>query len=67
MKYVVSNPMSENVHEKNRLLAMFKYGIKTFKNSPDGMMTQAIPATNRFPIVQNAAMKLSMDPRLDLG
>lgn len=31
------------------------------------MMTQASPATNKFPKVQKAAMKLNMDPLLDLG
>lgn len=30
-------------------------------------MTQANPATKRLPKVQNAAMKLNIEPRLDLG
>lgn len=32
-----------------------------------GMTNQAIPATTMLPIIQNAAKKLSMPPRLDLG
>lgn len=35
--------------------------------SPDGMISQASPATKRFPIVQKAAMKLSIDPRFAFG
>lgn len=31
------------------------------------MISQAKPATNRFPIVQNAAIKLNIDPRFDFG
>lgn len=34
---------------------------------PLGMMIQASPATNRFPIVQKAAIKLNIEPRLDFG
>lgn len=32
-----------------------------------GMINQARPATSRLPKVQNAAMKLNIDPRFDLG
>lgn len=39
----------------------------TKQHSPEGIITHAIPATNRFPIVQKAAIKLSIDPRLDFG
>lgn len=31
------------------------------------MITHARPATNRFPIVQKAAIKLNIEPRLDFG
>lgn len=31
------------------------------------MINQAKPATNKFPMVQKAAMKLSIDPRFDFG
>lgn len=34
---------------------------------PEGIISQASPATNRFPKVQNAAIKLSIDPLLDFG
>lgn len=34
---------------------------------PDGIINHAKPATNRFPSVQNAAIKLSIDPRRDFG
>lgn len=42
------------------------YAVHTF-NLLAGMINQARPATNRLPNVQKAAMKLSIEPRLDLG
>lgn len=32
-----------------------------------GMISQARPATSRLPNVQNAAIKLSIEPRFDFG
>lgn len=32
-----------------------------------GMISQAIPATIKLPKVQNAAMKLNIEPLFDLG
>lgn len=34
---------------------------------PDGITIHAKPATNRLPIVQKAAIKLNIEPRLDFG
>lgn len=52
---------------KKDYLANQYNGTVKYINSLSGMINQAIPATIKFPKVQKAAMKLSIDPRFDLG
>lgn len=68
LKYGVSKPIPIFVQAitMEKLLHSVMIDLSN-RSLPEGMTIQAKPATNRLPMVQKAAIKLSMDPRLDFG